>query len=143
MLHTSIRTPHLLDLFKSSLFPLAAPAFLTHSPSHVSGRWRSDGDRLHMSIEAPGATTDDIALTLEDRTVHLTVRRELKPPDGYEVVKRERRDLAFSRRFQLGPELDPATLSASLVDGVLTLSVAKAPEAEARTIVINTTKENA
>merc|ERR1711963_70114 len=62
--------------------------------------------------------------------------KEAKADDG-EVIRRERRVLSFTRSVQLPADIDEAKIEASSSDGVLTLSLPKAPQSVPKQIDIN------
>merc|ERR1711963_725616 len=62
--------------------------------------------------------------------------KEAKADDG-EVIRRERRVSSFTRSVQLPADIDEAKIEASSSDGVLTLSLPKAPQSMPKQIDIN------
>ena len=137
MLHPLIRTPNVFDVFKAPFFQLGARGFAGLSDPSFSRLWRDEGDAYRARFDAPGVKPEDVHVAVEGRVVSVAFHREGAAPEGYEVAKKERRALKFSRRFSLGPELDPASLSAKLEHGVLSLKVNKVPKSEPREIVVN------
>ena len=92
-------------------------------------RIRDAGASLVLSAELPGVSENDLVLTL-------TGARRADAPEGYSVHRQERASLRFSRSFTLPCKVDPERSSASLKDGVLTVTVPKAPDAQPRQIAV-------
>jgi len=92
---------------------------------------------LRVTVEAPGLTGDQIKVTAEDDV--LTISGE-KTASGEKVGGKprltERSYGRFSRSVYLPRSTDPAKISATLKDGVLTVEIPKRPDAETKTIEI-------
>jgi len=94
-----------------------------------------DQDSLHVELEMPSMTRDDIQVGYEDGL--LKIEGEKKPPEhdvDYHLA--ERRYGKFVRTFHLGNVVDPDSIEATFKDGVLTVTLAKRPETKARKIKI-------
>jgi HSP20 family protein len=94
-------------------------------------------DDLVLTMDLPGFTSDDISIEVQD--TYLTVRGERKRPevsDGTSYVHVERPSGAFERRILVPKGVDPDRITASLVDGVLSLIVPKPERMKPRTIAI-------
>jgi HSP20 family protein len=88
-----------------------------------------------LEAEIPGGASDKLELTVEGNT--LTLSGELGFAEGKSQYHRRERPVGrFARaiRFPLG--LDPAGVEAHYSDGILTVRLAKAPEAKARKIAV-------
>ena len=94
------------------------------------------GAALVLKAEVPGLGEKDFDLTLNQDV--LTLRGERKPdaPEGYAVHRQERTPLRFARSFQLPSKVDPEKATATLRNGILTVSLPKAPEAQPRSIAV-------
>lgn len=94
------------------------------------------GANLVVTADVPGMTEKDLAVSLEDGV--LTVSGERKPfaPEGYAVHRRERSALQFARSVSLPVKIDAERTAATVKDGVLTITLAKAPEARPRQIAV-------
>ncbi len=95
-----------------------------------------DGANLVLRADLPGLSEKDIQLTiLKDA---LTVSGERKPdaPQGYYVHRQERAPVRFSRSFTLPCKVDAEKSTATLKNGVLTLTLAKTPDAQPKQIAI-------
>jgi len=81
-----------------------------------------DGEVVIL-VELPGMSREDVSVEVRNGTVSIRGER-LAEGDG-KFYLRERPSGAFSRSFSLAWELDPESVSAKLVDGVLRVSVAR------------------
>jgi HSP20 family protein len=95
-----------------------------------------NGKSFVLSVELPGLTERDFELKLAQDV--LTLSGEHKPAsfEGYAVHRRERRPLKFSRSFALPAKVDAEKISATLENGVLSVTLDKAPEVQPRTISV-------
>jgi HSP20 family protein len=64
------------------------------------------------------------------------VKRVVTPPEGYKPHRQERAGFQATRSFALPCRVDPERVKATLVDGVLTVRLAKAAEAQPRRVSI-------
>jgi HSP20 family protein len=94
------------------------------------------GDALVLVADLPGVKDTDIDLTLEQDQLTLAGERKVQAPEGHTVHRQERRGARFSRTFNLPFKVDANALTADLKDGVLTVRLPKAPEAQARKITV-------
>jgi HSP20 family protein len=94
------------------------------------------GANLVVTADVPGISEKDLTVSLEDGV--LTVSGERKPlaPEGYAVHRRERAALRFGRSVALPVKIDAEKVSATVKDGVLTITLAKAAEARPRQIAV-------
>ena len=84
-------------------------------------------DDVKVVAELPGLEEKDIDVTLHDGM--LTLRGE-KKSESRGAVYSERWHGRCERSVQLGPDVDPSKVNAAFKNGVLTISVAKRPEAQ-------------
>lgn len=96
------------------------------------------GTSLILTAEVPGLTEKDIQIQLENDVLTLSGERKINVPQGYTAHRRERGSLSFTRSFTLPVKVDGDHVNATLKDGVLTLEMAKIPEAQPRQIAIRT-----
>ncbi len=91
---------------------------------------------LTLRADLPGVREADVELTLENEVLTLAAKREVELPEGYRPHLRERRGLELRQSYALPVPVDPEKVSARLVDGVLTVKLAKAEAARPRTITV-------
>jgi HSP20 family protein len=94
------------------------------------------GNSLVLVADLPGVKDKDLEITLERDILTLAGARPLALPEGHTVHRQERRSAQFSRTFNLPFKVDADALDAQLKDGVLTITLPKAPEAQARKITV-------
>ena len=99
-------------------------------------------DAAVIRNSVPGVKPDDIDITISGNT--LTISGETKEEEEVkeeDYVRRERRYGSFSRSVVLPEGLEPDKAEASFEDGILTLSIPKAPEAKPRVIEVKGKKK--
>lgn len=91
-------------------------------------------DRYVLTAELPGLSRDDIEIRFLDGQLHLQGQRPSPrvPCEQYHRV--ERGHGPFLRRFALPAAVDAERIDATLDDGVLTITIPKAPSAVPRRI---------
>ena len=99
------------------------------------------GDRYFVEIDVPGVSEDAIEITVEKKTLAITVDRPLGADEERSALIQDRPFGSFTRRFFLGEGLDPDAVEASLDRGVLTVSIPMAETAKARKIEVSTVRE--
>ena len=103
-----------------------------------SARVEDAGDRFVLKVDVPGVNEKDISVDLHDGVLTVSAHRSLEAPEKFEARRRERTDSSFARSYVLGDKVDPEKTTAEIKDGVLTVSIAKAPGAQKRTISVRT-----
>ncbi len=93
-------------------------------------------DELTLTVDLPGVRDEDLELTLQHDVLSVSAKRELATPEDQQAHLRERRGFEFNRRFALPVSVDPEKVNATLRDGVLTVTLAKAESARPRTITL-------
>jgi HSP20 family protein len=94
------------------------------------------GSQLRVRLEVPGVEQKDIELSLEGSTLTLSGERKEQPLEGYSVHRKERSAFRFARSFTLPAKVDADAVTAELKQGVLTVTLPKAKEAQPRQINI-------
>ena len=94
------------------------------------------GNELVVTAEVPGMTNKDVEVTVHQNILTLSGKREEKVPEGYSVHRQEREAVSFSRSFSVPCKVDLERASASVKDGVLSITLPKAPEAQPRQITV-------
>ncbi len=81
------------------------------------------GNHLHILMDLPGVTKEDILITVKDH--HLSVRGERQLPSYSEanVSRRERKGGFFSRSFNIGRDVEPSTIKAEFINGTLHITL--------------------
>jgi HSP20 family protein len=97
------------------------------------------GASLVLEADLPGMTEKDVDIQLTGDVLTLKAERRVSAPEGYTVHRNERAPARLARSIALPCKVDPERTSATLTDGVLTLTLAKAAEAQPRKISIKAT----
>lgn len=93
-----------------------------------------EGDSAYqLELAIPGYTKDDITITIEDG--YLCIAAQAKHTDN-NYTYREWTPTALSRKWQIGDGIDASSVSASMRDGILQISLSKVPEQAPVTIAI-------
>ncbi len=94
------------------------------------------GESLILQADVPGLGEKQVEVSVHQDT--LTLSGERKPPsfEGYSVHRHERRGIRFSRSFTIPCPIDAEKAQAQVRDGVLTVTLPKAPEAQPKRIAV-------
>jgi HSP20 family protein len=95
-----------------------------------------EGNKLVLDAEVPGLSEKDIQLSLNQNILSISGERRVGAPKDYAVHRQERRAIRFARSFSLPCKVDTEKVAAQVKDGVLTVSMEKAKEAQPRQITI-------
>lgn len=99
-------------------------------------KMEDEGERFVLRVDVPGVNEKDIHVDFHEGVLTVSAERSVEVPEGFEARRRERADSRFARSYVLGEKVDPEKTTAELKDGVLTVTVAKAPGAQKKTISI-------
>jgi HSP20 family protein len=99
-------------------------------------RARDAGADIVVEADLPGIPEKSVDLTLADNVLFVTAERKLTAPEGYAPRRQERTSFRFSRSLALPVKVDPEKVTATVKDGVLTVTLAKAEEARPRQIQV-------
>jgi len=94
------------------------------------------GANLVVTADVPGLGDKDLEVTFHDNVLTVSGERKAPAPEGYAVHRRERPELQFARSVALPVKIDVEKTSATVKDGVLTITLAKAPEVRPRQIAV-------
>jgi len=95
-----------------------------------------DGERFHAEAELPGFKIEDVELFVAGPQVQIRGRRTFEPREGWTFHRRERASGEFSRTVTFPAEIDADTVQAALKDGILSVTLPKAPSAKPRKIEV-------
>lgn len=90
-----------------------------------------------LLAEVPGLRRDDIQIQMADGRLTLTGSRPGQPVACEQYHRVERGHGSFSRTFQLPQQVAVDRITADLTDGVLTVTIPKAPESGPRRIQVS------
>lgn len=94
-------------------------------------------DEYAIVAELPGVNKDNIDIKLENRRLSIQGHIDSDNDENFKPVYKEYNVGHFSRDFTLSSEIDTENIKASVADGVLTLVLPKAKEAQLRKIQVH------
>lgn len=91
-----------------------------------------------LMLEMPGVAAEDVDITIEKRV--LTVRGKVRTtqPETLRLAYGEYGEGDFERAFTLSDDFDPDKIGATVANGVLTVSLPRAAEAQPKKIAVAT-----
>jgi HSP20 family protein len=96
-----------------------------------------DAQKLVLKLEVPGIPKDALDIRVEGRTLTVKGERKFEAEEKEENFYRiERRYGSFVRSFTLPNTVDVENVDAQAADGVLSISLAKKPEAKPKQIEV-------
>jgi HSP20 family protein len=96
-----------------------------------------DAEKLVLKFEVPGIRREDLDIQVEGRTLTVKGERKFAKEEKEENFHRiERRYGCFVRSFTLPAMVNPEKVEATSAEGVLTISMAKKPEAQPKQIQV-------
>lgn len=145
MLNTRFGRPHPASSFNQTVNQIFESAFadLTHGSSRsvrafpALNAWE-DAQNLYLEAELPGFRIEDLDITLANNELTISGKREDLTPEGATFVRRERASGSFLRTLRISTDVDAANVGASLINGVLTITLPKAEAAKPRKISVKT-----
>lgn len=96
-----------------------------------------NAEAILVRAELPGVKSDHLDISMENDTLTIAGERNIAPEDeSVSYHRREREWGAFRRSLSLPTRVDPDNVQARYADGVLTVALAKAPEARPKQITV-------
>lgn len=100
-----------------------------------------DKDKYYVRAELPGMKAGDIKLEVTGRNLAITGERKIQSEgENVRYHRREREPGRFSRIVGLPGEVDADSVDAKLVNGLLTVAIAKSAAAKAKQITVKTSE---
>jgi HSP20 family protein len=96
------------------------------------------GDNVWVHLDLPGVSADSVDISVERNVLTVTAERTYQREEGDRVYFDERHEGVFRRQVSLGEGLDAEGIEADYTDGVLTLRIPVAPQAQPRKIAVAT-----
>lgn len=100
------------------------------------GAISDEGNAWVLRAELPGLSEKDVELTVNSESVTLRAERKVEQPAKHTVHRRERPSYRVARTFTLGTKIDPERAEATMKNGVLTVRLAKAADAQPRKVQV-------
>jgi len=93
-------------------------------------------ESLVIKMDLPGVKKENVIIKLENNVLEIEGRIDYLPYEKLNPVYAEYNIGNYARKFTVSHAVDTSNIDATLQDGVLTLALLKAPEAEPRQIPI-------
>lgn len=94
-------------------------------------------DKVFFEAEVPGFDKENLKVDVNGKVLTLSGEKKEEKEEKGESYRRERRYGSFERSFQLGFEAGDDAVEAKYENGILTVSVAKPAEQQAKQIEIH------
>jgi HSP20 family protein len=94
------------------------------------------GDSFELRAELPGVKESDLEVQVTGKVLSLKASRRVEEPKGYAVHRRERSAYSYAQSYELPVAVDGERVTATLKQGVLTLVLPKAAEAQPKRISV-------
>lgn len=94
------------------------------------------GQSLVALIQVPGLSESALSLEVHGEVLSISGERKVEAPEGYRAHRVERGSRKFTRTFGLPCAVDPEKTTATLKDGLLTVTMDKHPESQPRQISV-------
>jgi HSP20 family protein len=98
-----------------------------------------DGERYRLVADLPGMKAEDLEVEATEEGIAIRGSRKVEAPEGFSVHRREREPLAIARSFTFPTKIDPNQVSATIQQGVLTVTLAKRADTKPRSITVQST----
>ncbi len=92
---------------------------------------------LVVTMDVPGVKKENINVKLEDNVLEVDGQIDHSPYNNLNPVYTEYNVGHYTRKFSVSNAIDTGNIDANLSDGVLTLTLPKAPEAQPRQIKVS------
>ena len=89
-----------------------------------------------LMLEMPGVVPDDVDVTLEKRVLTIRGKVRATSPEKLQLAYAEYGEGDFERSFTLSDDFDPDKIGASVSNGVLTVTLPRAAEAQPKKIAV-------
>jgi HSP20 family protein len=127
-----------MDQLIQSAFGAPSPAIPAHGMWAPLADLTETDESFITEIDLPGVKKDDIDVEMNDRELIVTGEMKEEEKEG-RPHRRLRRTGRFEHRVILPGEVDPEQVSATLSDGVLTVTVPKVEKARPRHVEVKGT----
>jgi HSP20 family protein len=108
----------------------------TSSASWPQANLWDTGESLQFVAELPGLSEKNVKVSVHNDVIALEGERRASVPEGYSVHRQERNSVRFSRSFTLPCPVDAERTTATVKNGLLTVTLPKTHESRPRQISI-------
>ncbi len=99
-----------------------------------------DADSFHLEAEVPGLSAEDLDISCTGNRVTLRGERKEDKRENASLHRQEWTQFQFERTFELPLDVDGGRIQAELKQGILHLTLPKAPEHKAVKIKVTSAK---
>lgn len=110
-----------LDLFNNDLF---FSNFFNTEKNYLSADILETENDYEIIVDVPGFSKEDIKISLEDKQLTITAKKEAVKEENKKYLRKERFVGTYTRKFFVG-DVKQEDVKASIEDGVLTVKFAK------------------
>ncbi len=97
-----------------------------------------DKDKYYVRAELPGINADALDIQVQNRNLTIAGQRTIEPEgENVRYHRREREPGKFSRVINLPGDIDADKVDAKMVDGMLTVAIAKLESSKPRQITVS------
>ena len=100
------------------------------------------GDALHLHFDMPGIDVETLDVTQESNTLTVRALRNAAAPEDATFLVDERSGRSYARQLIVGDGLSLDAIGAKYQDGVLTLTIPIAEQAQPRRIDVSTGEDS-
>ena len=93
-------------------------------------------EEYELKIVVPGVGKGDADLHMEGKTLTLKTHAKYQNPAGFKQVSNEFEHVNYAMSVEIPEMADPATLTAKIENGILTVIMKKRPETQPKKIEI-------
>ena len=104
--------------------------------SYPRASLRATPESFLLTAEVPGLGENDIQISATMDSLTIAGERKAAAPEGYAAHRQERGAIRFARSFGLPAKIDVDQVSASVKNGVLTVTMPKHPESQPKAITV-------
>ncbi len=96
-----------------------------------------NGENFQVMAEIPGFSKDELDIKSQGNYLELSGTRNEDTPKGYKTHRIEREIRSFTRSFTLPADVDADKITATLKNGILTMTLPKTEKAKPKQIMIS------
>jgi HSP20 family protein len=116
---------------------LGAPSGSTRVPRFMPMDLYRSGDHYVLHADLPGVDPGSVDVGVENNTLTIKAERSERTEDGVQWISSERFTGTYMRQLALGDGIDADKISATYVNGVLTVTLPVAERAKPRRVSIS------
>ena len=119
------------------MFRAASGAGLSTPEGYPAINMWLDGDKVILTAELPGVSSEELDISIEGNTLTLTGERQPEElPEGATYHRRERGCGKFTRVVKLPYQIEADSVEARLVEGILNVALERAEADKPRKIKV-------